>query len=222
MAAKKNILISGGTGTGKTTLLGALLAAIPDQERIIIIEDTAEIRIAKPNLARFEARRASSEFPEVPIRDLIKASLRHRPDRIIVGEVRGGEAFDLLQALNTGHAGSVSTIHANTTEQALTRFANCVLQAGVGLPYTSIRGQIGETVDLVVQIERRSGRRVVTEVTSVDGFDYGHERFDLTTIYRCCPRLGGSETGRPGSLPPRRGQGIAGEPNAVKQFGRSA
>jgi pilus assembly protein CpaF len=132
-----NVLIRGGTGTGtgKTTLLSALLGGIPDQERIILIEDTAEIRLCKPNLVRFEARRASAEFQEVPIRDLIKASLRHRPDRIIVGEVRGGEAFDLLQALNTGHAGAVSTIHANSSRDALTRLAHCVLQSGIALPY---------------------------------------------------------------------------------------
>jgi pilus assembly protein CpaF len=219
---KKNFLISGGTGTGKTTLLNALLGAISDQERIILIEDTAEIQLCKPNLVRFESRRAGADLPEVPIRDLIKASLRHRPDRIIVGEVRGGEAFDLLQALNTGHAGSVSTIHANSAVDALTRFAHCVLQSGIGLPYASIRGQIGESLDLVVQIERRQGRRLVTEVVLVAGFDYGSDDFEMHTIYRLSADLGGSGTCLPGSLPPKRGHVSVGKRQPASAFGRSA
>jgi pilus assembly protein CpaF len=220
--AKKNLIISGGAGTGKTTLLSALLAGIPDHERIILIEDTAEIQLCKPNLVRFEARRASADLPAVSIRDLIKASLRHRPDRIIVGEVRGGEAFDLLQALNTGHAGSVSTVHANSAVHALTRLAHCVLQAGVGLPYASIRGQVGESLDLLVQIERRQGKRLVTEVVAVAGFDYGRDDFDLQTIYRWSPDLGGSGTSLPGSLPPGHGPASAGKLPATSAFGRSA
>jgi pilus assembly protein CpaF len=219
---KKNVLISGGTGTGKTTLLSALLAAIPDQERIILIEDTAEIQLCKSNLVRFEARRAGADLPEVPIRDLIKASLRHRPDRIIVGEVRGGEAFDLLQALNTGHAGSVSTIHSNSAVHALTRLAHCVLQSGIGLPYAAIRGQIGESVDLIVQIERRQGKRLVTEVVEVAGFDYARDDFELHTIYRWSPDLGGSGARLPGSLPPGRQPAAVKKSKPVSTFGRSA
>jgi pilus assembly protein CpaF len=125
--AERNILISGGTGTGKTTLLNALAARIPDDNRIVVIEETAEIHLEKPNLVRFEARRAQiplgheTPLPAVTIADLVRATLRHRPDRIIVGEVRGAEAFDLLQALNTGHLGSLTTIHANSADQALTR-----------------------------------------------------------------------------------------------------
>jgi len=111
----KNILISGGTGTGKTTLLNALSAFINDDERVVLIEDTAEIQIDKPNLVRFEARREQTGVPAVTIRDLLKATLRHRPDRILLGEVRGGEAFDLLQALNTGQSGTLSTIHGKRT-----------------------------------------------------------------------------------------------------------
>jgi pilus assembly protein CpaF len=130
----RNILISGGTATGKTTLLNALSAFIPDSDRLIVIEETAEIQIAKDNVVRFEARRGQPNLPAVTIRDLLRAALRHRPDRIILGEVRGGEAFDLLQALNTGHSGTLSTIHANSAEQAINRLASCVLQSGVELP----------------------------------------------------------------------------------------
>ncbi|MBA3638856.1 MAG: CpaF family protein [Acidobacteria bacterium] len=114
IGGRQNILISGGTSTGKTTLLNALSAYIPDTERVVIIEDTAELQIDKPNLVRFEARRAQADLPAVSIRDLLKATLRHRPDRVVLGEVRGGEAFDLVQALNTGHGGTLSTIHANS------------------------------------------------------------------------------------------------------------
>jgi pilus assembly protein CpaF len=222
IAGKKNCLISGGTGAGKTTLLNALLSAVPDHERIILIEDTAEIQLCKPNLVRFEARRASAELPEVPIRDLIKASLRHRPDRIIVGEVRGGEAFDLLQALNTGHAGSISTIHANSCLQALTRLAHCVVQSGIGIPYASLRGQIGESLDLMVQVERRQGKRLVTEVVKVGGFDYQKDEFDLHTLYRWTPALGGSDDLRPGSLPPQRVLSSGGKSLPDSNFRHSA
>ena len=168
-AEQQNILISGGTGTGKTTLLNALAARIPDGDRIVVIEETAEIHLDKPNLLRFEARRAQmplgqeTPLPPVTIADLLRATLRHRPDRILVGEVRGAEAFDLLQALNTGHLGSLSTIHANSAEQALTRLAHCVLTANVGLPHRSIREAIALAIHLVVHIARVEGRRRVTE-----------------------------------------------------------
>lgn len=162
--ARRTILISGGTSTGKTTLLNALAALLPPAERIIVIEDTAELSVAQPDVVRFEARRAQRELPAVTIRDLLKATLRHRPDRIIVGEVRGGEAYDLLQALNTGHAGSLSTIHANSAHQALARLTSCVLQAGVELPYHAIRHQIAGSIDVVVQLGRRHGVRTVSDV----------------------------------------------------------
>jgi energy-coupling factor transporter ATP-binding protein EcfA2 len=164
IAAQQNILIAGGTGTGKTTLLNALAARISDEDRIIVIEETAEIHLDTPNILRFEARRAQAPLgqeqplPPVTIADLVRASLRHRPDRIIVGEVRGAEAFDLLQALNTGHLGSLSTIHANSAEQALTRLAHCVLTANVGLPHRSVREAIAFAVHLVVHIARINGR----------------------------------------------------------------
>ena len=183
--AEQNVLISGGTGTGKTTLLNALAAHIPDTNRIVVIEETAEIHLDKPNLLRFEARRAQiplgheTPLPAVTIADLVRATLRHRPDRIIVGEVRGAEAFDLLQALNTGHLGSLTTIHANSAEQALTRLAHCVLTANVGLPHRSIREAIALAIHLVVHIARINGARAVTELVSVSGFDGATERFDL-------------------------------------------
>jgi pilus assembly protein CpaF len=181
----QNILISGGTGTGKTTLLNALAARIPDHERIVVIEETAEIHLDEPNLLRFEARRQQAPLgheaplPPITIADLVRATLRHRPDRIPVGEVRGSEAFDLLQALNTGHLGSLSTIHANSAEQALTRLAHCVLTANVGLPHRSIREAIALAIHVVVHIARVSDRRRVTEVMSIRGYDNGSERFLL-------------------------------------------
>ncbi len=187
VARQQNILISGGTGTGKTTLLNALAARIPDRDRIVVIEETAEIHLEKPNLLRFEARRAQAPLgqeqplPAVTIADLVRATLRHRPDRILVGEVRGGEAFDLLQALNTGHLGSLSTIHANSAEQALTRLAHCVLTANVGLPHRSTREAIAFAIHLVIHIARVDGIRRVTEVTSVTGYDAAAERFVLDT-----------------------------------------
>ena len=136
--ARHNVLISGGTGTGKTTLLNAVAQTIPASDRIVLIEETSESLIEKPNLVCIETRRAQAPLgqedpmPAVTIADLVRATLRHRPDRILVGEVRGPEAFDLLQALNTGHLGSLTTIHANSAEQALTRLAHCVLTANVG------------------------------------------------------------------------------------------
>jgi pilus assembly protein CpaF len=181
----KNVLISGGTGTGKTTLLNALAAKIPANDRIVLIEETSEILIDKPNLVRFEARRAQAPLgqeaplPAVSIADLLRATLRHRPDRILVGEVRGPEAFDLLQALNTGHQGSLSTIHANSAEQSLTRLAHCVLTANVGLPHRSTREAIALAIHLVAHIARLDGHRTVTELVAVQGYDAPLDRFML-------------------------------------------
>ncbi|MGH9158368.1 MAG: CpaF family protein, partial [Vicinamibacteraceae bacterium] len=189
VAAQHNLLISGGTGSGKTTLLNALAALIPSDDRIVLIEETSEIALDKPNLVRFEARRAQAPLgqevplPPVTIADLVRATLRHRPDRILVGEVRGAEAFDLLQALNTGHLGSLTTIHANSAEQALTRLAHCVLTANVGLPHASTREAIALAVHLVVQLRRLEGRRVVTEVVAVRGYDARLDRFALDQLW---------------------------------------
>ncbi len=182
--AEKNILISGGTASGKTTLLNALAAFIPGTCRLILIEDTAEIQIDKANLVRLEARRDHPGLPAVTIRDLLRAALRHRPDRIILGEVRGGEAFDLLQALNTGHSGTLSTIHANSAEQAVSRFTSCVLQSGVELPYTAVRSSIADSIHLLLHIERRKGRRQVSEVLEIKRYDPDKDRYQLETLYR--------------------------------------
>ena len=182
LANRDNVLISGGTGTGKTTLLNALGTILPESDRIVVIEDTAELQLTHPNLVRFEARRAQSELPAVTIRDLLRATLRHRPDRIVVGEVRGGEAFDLLQALNTGHSGSLSTIHANSAELALSRFASCVLQSGVGLPYPAIRRLISESIDFVLHLERRRDRRTVAAAVRLVGYCPEVDSFELRAL----------------------------------------
>jgi pilus assembly protein CpaF len=178
-----NILISGGTSTGKTTLLNALAAFLPLEDRVVLIEDTAELQLDRPNLVRFEARREQPNLPAVTIRELLRATLRHRPDRIIVGEVRGGEAFDLLQALNTGHSGSLSTIHANSAEQALARFASCVVQSGVELPYQAVRYQIADAIDLVLHLARHRGARVVEELIKVERYDASSDSYEKAVIF---------------------------------------
>ena len=179
----QNVLISGGTGTGKTTILTALSGFIPQHERVLVIEDTAEIQIRTPNLVRFEARREQNGFPAVTIRDLLKASLRHRPDRILLGEIRGAEAFDLLQLLNTGHSGTLSTVHANSAAQALSRFTSCVLQSGVELPYRAIKNNIADSLNILVHLERRPGRRFVSEVAEISGYQPELDRYDLKPLF---------------------------------------
>ncbi len=167
--ARLNILISGGTGSGKTTLLNALSSAIPDSERIVTIEDAAELRLAQRHVLRLECRPSNTEEGgEVTIRDLVRNSLRMRPDRIIVGEVRGAEALDMLQALNTGHDGSLSTIHANTARDALARVETMVLMAGYDLPLRAVRQQVTAALDLIIQLERmHDGSRKVVAITEV-------------------------------------------------------
>jgi pilus assembly protein CpaF len=181
--SRNNILISGGTGSGKTTTLNSLGRFIPDDERILLIEDTAEIHLPHGNLVRFEARRGQNGIAPVAIRDLLKASLRHRPDRIILGEIRGEEAFDLLQLLNTGHSGTLSTIHANSAKQGLARFTSCVLQSGIELPYKAIKTNIGDSLNVVIQIDRRPGRRFISEVIEINGYSPDADVFDYFSIY---------------------------------------
>lgn len=171
--AKYNIFISGGTGSGKTTFLNALSYYIPKEERIITIEDSAELQILGiPNLVRMETRNANVEgCKEITIRDLIKTSLRMRPDRIIVGEVRGGEAFDMMQCLNTGHDGSMSTGHANSSKDMLSRLENMILM-GIDIPLTAIKQQIASGIDIIIHLGRlRDKSRKVLEIVEVQGFD---------------------------------------------------
>jgi len=182
--SRKNILISGGTGTGKSTTLGILAKFIPDDERILLIEDTAEIELGHANLVRFEARQEQNGVRPVAIRDLLKASLRHRPDRILLGEVRGGEAFELLQLLNTGHSGTLSTIHANSAKQGLARFTSCVLQSGIELPYRAIKTNIGDSLHVVIHVERRPGRRFVSQVLEINGYNPDADLFDYCAVFQ--------------------------------------
>ena len=171
--AHMNIIVSGGTGTGKTTLLNALSAFIPNTERIITIEDPAELKLQQEHVITLEARPASIEGKnQIKQRDLVRNCLRMRPDRIIVGEVRGEECFDMLQAMNTGHDGSISTIHANTPRDALARMENMVLMAGMDLPARAIREQVAAAIDVFIQVQRlQDGSRKVTHVTEVSGME---------------------------------------------------
>jgi pilus assembly protein CpaF len=182
VAQRKNILICGGTSSGKTTLANLLTQFIPDHERIVLIEDTAEIQIQKENVLRFEARREQNGLPAVTIRDLLKATLRHRPDRIIVGEIRGGEAFDLLQLLNTGHSGTISTVHANSAAQGISRFTACVLQSGVEMPYRAVKANIGDCLDVVLHMERRPGARFISEVLEIRAYNQEADNYDLQSV----------------------------------------
>ena len=183
VCTRQNILISGRTGAGKTTVLNALTTFIRDDERVVVIEDTSELQIVKPNLVRLEARREQPGLPAVTIRDLLKETLRLRPDRILVGEIRGAEAFDLLQALNTGHRGTLSTTHANSAAESLERFSTCVLMSEVNLAHKTICRHIGFGRQLLVHLDLQNGKRLVTEVVRVKGYDPDSDRFDLETLY---------------------------------------
>jgi pilus assembly protein CpaF len=170
---KLNILISGGTGSGKTTLLNALSRMIDGGERVVTIEDAAELQLQQPHVVRLETRPANLEGQgEVTIRDLVKNSLRMRPDRIILGECRGAEAIDMLQAMNTGHEGSMSTVHANNPREALTRLENMISMGGFGLPPKAMRMQVASAIDLICQVSRmRDGGRRITHIAEVVGIE---------------------------------------------------
>jgi pilus assembly protein CpaF len=169
VGGRRSILVSGGTGSGKTTLLNALSGFIDPDERVVTIEDAAELRLQQPHVVRLESRPAGVEGRgEISIRDLLRNALRMRPDRIVIGEVRGPEALDLLTALNTGHDGALSTVHANSPADALSRLETLALMAGVGLPHAAVAEQVQRGIDLVVHLERRpDGTRVVTEIAEV-------------------------------------------------------
>jgi pilus assembly protein CpaF len=171
--SRASILVSGGTGSGKTTLLNAISRYIDASERIISIEDAVELRLQQPHVVQMETRAANIEgVGQIPQRELVRNALRMRPDRIIVGEVRGPEAFDMLQAMNTGHDGSMSTIHANTPRDAISRLENMVLMASVNLPLRAIRSQIASAIDIIVQIERmRDGIRRVERIVEIGGME---------------------------------------------------
>ncbi len=203
VAAGWNLLISGGTSAGKTTLLNSLSAAIPAGERVVTIEETAELRLVQPHVVRLEARPPNAEGAgAVSVRDLVRTALRMRPDRIVVGEVRGGEALDMLQALNTGHDGSLSTVHANGPVDVLPRLETLVLMAGAGLPLVAVRSQIGAAIDAVVHVTRSmAGARRVEAIGELAA------RADLLDVRPLFERRGGDllPAGAPTRAPRRPG-----------------
>jgi pilus assembly protein CpaF len=179
----RTLLISGGTATGKTTVLRALATAIPEEQRIVVIEDTSELHLQKPNLLSVECQTDTFKA-SVTFDDLLKSALRWRPDRIILGEVRGIEARTLLDSLNTGHTGSLATIHANSAAKALRRFANLVLRSHAQATFEDIEAEIGEAVDYVVHVEREPGRRVVREVLQIVDYDRRNQQFQFEAVYK--------------------------------------
>ncbi|MGK2949614.1 MAG: CpaF family protein [Acidimicrobiales bacterium] len=194
---KLNVLVSGGTGTGKTTNLNVLSAFIPDGERIITIEDSAELQLQQPHVINLETRPPSAEGTgQVSIRDLVKNALRMRPDRIIVGECRAAEALDMLQAMNTGHEGSMTTVHANASRDAISRLETMVLMAGFDLPVRAIREQIASAIDIILQVSRMpDGRRVITAVTEVQGLEGDMILLQDIFKYRSVPGASGAVSG---------------------------
>lgn len=178
-----NIAVSGGTGTGKTTLLNILGKFIPEDERILVIDDSSEIRMAQRNVVRLEGRQAQNGWPGITIRELLRAAFRHHPDRIILGEAKGEEVYELLQLLNTGQSSSLFTLHAPSPKQALARLATCVLQSGMDLSCRAIKTSIGHGVNVVIQLEQRPGRRFVSQVVEVKGFDLEADEFELGTVF---------------------------------------
>lgn len=181
IAAGKTLLISGGTSTGKTTLLRVLANAIPADQRLVVIEDTSELHIQKPNILAVECQNDTFKA-NVSFDVLLKSALRWRPDRIILGEIRGMEARTLLDSLNTGHAGSLATIHANSAEKALHRFANLVMRNHAQTTFVDTEAEIGDAVDFVVHVVREPGRRTIREVLALRGYDRDAKRFLMETI----------------------------------------
>ena len=186
VVSKKNIIVSGGTGTGKTTMVNWMGTMIPPDERVVTVEDTAELQLRSRNLVRLEARPPSASGEgEVSIRHLVQNALRMRPDRIVVGECRGGEAFDMLQAMNTGHEGSMTTLHANNPVETMSRMENLVLMANQGLPIDAVRYQIAGSVDFVVQLTRYpNGKRKISEIAEIGGIDPITNRIEVNPVFR--------------------------------------
>jgi len=192
--ARANVVVSGGTGSGKTTLLNVLSGYLPDDERIVTIEDAAELQLRQRHVARLEARPAGPDGNEITIRDLVTSSLRMRPDRIVVGEVRGPEALDMLQAMNTGHDGSMTTLHANKPRDVLARIETLVLMAGYDLPVRAIRAQITSAINVIVHLERlRDGTRKVVQISEVTGME--EDVITMQDVFRFI-RSGLDEQGR--------------------------
>jgi pilus assembly protein CpaF len=201
--ARKNIVISGGTGSGKTTLLNVLGGQIPYDQRLVVIEDSAELQLPQPNLVNLEAKKANLEGKgEISIKDLVRAALRMRPDRVVVGECRGGEALDMLQAMNTGHDGSMTTGHANSPQEMIQRLQVMVMEAGGSMPVTAIRQQIAGAVDVIIQIQRQRDRvRRVTHVSEVISYDFDREEVVMEDIFAMAHHDGAPELRFTGYLP---------------------
>ncbi len=188
MLAKKNGLISGGTGSGKTTMMKAILEHVPANERLVIIEQPAELKVSHPNAVRWEAVEEIPGQVAITPSELVAAALRHRPDRIIMGEIRNECGYDLLQAMNTGHGGTLSTIHAKSAWDALNRLSNLALSARPNLNHGFMRSETAEAIDFVLHCERdHTGRRRVRELITVSGYDHSDQRFQTEEVYRSPP-----------------------------------
>jgi pilus assembly protein CpaF len=216
--SRANIVVSGGTGSGKTTLLGVLASFVPREERLITIEDVAELRLPQPHVVSLEARPANVDgVGEVTVRSLVRNALRMRPDRLIVGEVRGGEAIDMLQAMNTGHEGSMSTAHANTSRDVLSRLETMALMSDLDLPVSHVREQIASALDLIIHTTRTAdGRRAVTAVTSIVGMRGGVIRTEEVVVGTRSKQAGP----RPSSSRPRASGPTSGRSAAARHDGR--
>jgi pilus assembly protein CpaF len=213
VGSRQNIIVSGGTGSGKTTLINVLSAFIPGHERTVTIEDSAELQFKQRNVVRLETKKATPDSPTaITIRDCVVNALRMRPERIVVGECRSSEALDMLQAMNTGHDGSMTTIHANAPRDCLSRLETLVLMAGVDLPLTVVRKQIASAINLIVQASRlRDGSRKVTQITEVQGIE--GDTIVLTDIYRFNDQGDGPD----GKIQGKH-EGCGMRPNCLKSF----